>query len=295
MKIKSFFLTSLITGLLIILFTGCSAPLVGTGQAGNISSSQNNSSENNNISYDEIPVESAKDTVNIQYTLDPTFAGDSPFFSAPTFYFGGTNNIIDPLQNFLGVEIEAKNIMPPNDVYQIEQMICYLADITATVTPLDTARSLFDVSISGNYIGNFCNEYYAGRMLVSGQMEYYDAQTGVVQFDRIILGDTIYDSRSTGSNSIDKGCSYLADMIRCNQRIEEMQSYDYNGWYSEWDSKYRDLVSKHDMNFHLGTEYGEFLEWKANTPQEDLDEIYGLTEAKRLADEMGGALGSDPQ
>lgn len=71
--------------------------------------------------------------------------------------------------------------------------------------------------------------------------------------------------------------------------------YDYNGWYSEWDSKYRDLVSKHDMNFHLGTEYGEFLEWKANTPQEDLDEIYGLTEAKRLADEMGGALGSDPQ
>ena len=126
-------------------------------------------------------------------------------------------------------------------------------------------------------------------------MEYYDAQTGVVQFDRIILGDTIYDSRSTGSNSIDEGCAYLADMIRCNQRIEEMQSYDYNGWYSEWDSKYRELVAKHDMNFHLGTEYGEFLEWKADTPQEDLEEIYGLTEAKRLADEMGGTLGSNPQ
>ena len=77
--------------------------------------------------------------------------------------------------------------------------------------------------------------------------------------------------------------------------IEEMQSYDYNGWYSEWDSKYRELVAKHDMNFHLGTEYGEFLEWKANTPQEDLEEIYGLTEAKRLAEEMGGTLGSDPQ
>lgn len=295
MKMKSFFLTSLITGLLFSLLTGCSASLTGVGQAGNISSPQNNYAEGSNIAYDETSDESAKDTANTQYLSDPTFAGDSPFFSAPTFYFGGTSNIIDPLQNFLGVEIEAKNIMPPNDVYQIEQMIYYLADITATVTPLDTARSLFDVSISGTYIGGFCNEYYAGRMLVSGKMEYYDAQTGVVQFDRIILGDTIYDSRSTGSNSIDEGCAYLADMIRCNQRIEEMQSYDYNGWYSEWDSKYRELVAKHNMNFHLGTEYGEFLEWKANTPQEDLEEIYGLTEAKRLAEEMGGTLGSDPQ
>lgn len=152
---KSFFLTSLITGLLFSLLTGCSASLTGVGQAGNISSPQNNYAEGSNIAYDETSDESAKDTANTQYLSDPTFAGDSPFFSAPTFYFGGTSNIIDPLQNFLGVEIEAKNIMPPNDVYQIEQMIYYLADITATVTPLDTARSLFDVSISGTYIGGF--------------------------------------------------------------------------------------------------------------------------------------------